>query len=100
MLVYGKCMKRIGKVTDIEFDLKERMIKQLVVKVDYEEAKKAWKRRLQIRSPKILSPAELVSGAKDAILLQRTLEEMENSVKKAQVYPNGLSREEPLETLV
>ena len=82
MPVYGKGMKRIGKVTDIEFDLKDRLITELVVKVDGEDAKKAWKGRLHLRSPKISIPAELVSGVKDAILLQRTLEEMKSSVKK------------------
>lgn len=82
MPVYGKGMKRIGKVTDIVFNLKDRMITELVVKVDGEDAKKAWKGRLHLRSPIISIPAELVSGAKDAILLQPTLEEMKNSVKK------------------
>ena len=82
MPVYGKGMKRIGKVTDIEFGLKDRLITELVVKVDGEDAKKAWKGRLHLRSPKISIPAELVSGVKDAILLQCTLEEMKSSVKK------------------
>ena len=53
MLMYGKGMKRIGKVADLEFDLENRLIKQLIVKVDGEDAKKAWKGRLQLRSPKI-----------------------------------------------
>jgi sporulation protein YlmC with PRC-barrel domain len=83
MLVYGKGMKRIGKVVDMEFDLENRSIKQLIVKVDGDDAKKAWKGRLHLRSPKILIPAEFVSGIKDAILLQHTLEEMKDSVKKA-----------------
>ena len=83
MLVYGKGMKRIGKVADLEFDLESRLIKQLIVKVDGDDAKKAWKGRLHLRSPKILIPAELISGIKDAILLQHTLEEMKDSVKKA-----------------
>jgi sporulation protein YlmC with PRC-barrel domain len=82
MPVYGKGMKRIGKVTDIEFGLKDRLITELVVKVDGVEAKKAWRGRLHLRSPKISIPAELVSGVKDAILLQCTLEEMKSSVKK------------------
>jgi sporulation protein YlmC with PRC-barrel domain len=83
MLVYGKGMKRIGKVADLEFDLENRLIKQLIVKVDGEDAKKAWKVRLQLRSPKVLIPAEFISGMKDAILLSHTLEEMKDNVKKA-----------------
>lgn len=83
MLVYGRGMKRIGKVVDMEFDLENRLIKHLVVKVDGDDAKKAWKGRLHLRSPKILIQAELVSGVKDAILLQRSLEEMKDIVKKA-----------------
>jgi len=82
MLVYGKGMKRIGKVTDMEIDLKTHLITHLIVKVDGEDAKKAWKGRLQLRSPKILIPAELISDVKDAIQLRHTLEEMKGSIKK------------------
>jgi sporulation protein YlmC with PRC-barrel domain len=69
MPVYGKGMNCIGKVTDIEFGVKDRLITELAVKVDDVDAKKAWKGRLHLRSPKISMPAELVSGVKDAILL-------------------------------
>ena len=75
-------MKRIGKVTDMEIDLKTHLITHLIVKVDGEDAKKAWKGRLQLRSPKILIPAELISDVKDAIQLRHTLEEMKGSIKK------------------
>jgi sporulation protein YlmC with PRC-barrel domain len=83
MLVYGKGMKRIGRVTDLEVDLEARVVERLIVKVDGEEAKKAWKGRLQVRSPKISIPAEYIAGVKDAIQLQRTLEEMKGNVKRA-----------------
>ncbi len=83
MLVYGKGMKRIGKVTDVKIDLQTHVITHLIVKVDGEEAKKAWKGRLQLRSPKILIPVELMSDVKDAIQLRHTLEDMKSSVKKA-----------------
>lgn len=83
MLVYGKGMKRIGKVTDVKIDLQTHLMTHLIVKVDGEDAKKAWKGRLQLRSPKILIPAELISDVKDAIQLRPTLEDMKSSVKKA-----------------
>ena len=82
MLVYGKGMKRIGKVTDLEIDVQSRLIKGLIVKVDGDEARKAWKGRLQVRSSKIFIPADFVSSVRDAIQLQHTLEEMKDKVKK------------------
>jgi sporulation protein YlmC with PRC-barrel domain len=82
MLVYGKGMKRIGKVTDLEVDVQSRLVKGLIVKVDGDDAKKAWKGRLHVRSPKVFIPADFVSSVTDAIQLQHTLEEMKDKVKK------------------
>ncbi len=82
MVVYGKGMKRIGKVTDMELDTQTHLITHLIVKVDGDDAKKAWKGRLQLRSPKISIPSELISDVKDAIQLRHTLEEMKGNVKK------------------
>lgn len=83
MSVYSKDMKRIGKVVDMEFDLESRLMKELVVKVDGRDAKKAWKGWLSLRSPKVSIPMEFVSTAKDAIQLQHTLEELKDTLKKA-----------------
>lgn len=82
MSVFGKGMKRIGKVVDVDLDLQGRTVKALVVKVDGKEAKRIWKGVLSLRSPKISLPTELVSTAKDAIQLQYGLEELKDHVKK------------------
>lgn len=81
-LVYGRGMKRIGKLVDIDVDLEGRTVKQLVVKVDGREARQAWRGKLSLRSPKISIPAESVVRAKDAVQLGHTLEELKSSLKK------------------
>jgi sporulation protein YlmC with PRC-barrel domain len=82
MLVYASGMKRIGKVADLEVDFQSRLVESLIVKVDGVEAKNAFKGRLQLRSPKISIPTQLVSSVSDAIQLQPSLEEMKSQVKK------------------
>ena len=76
-----------------------RLIKQLIVKVDGDDAKKAWKGRLHLRSPKILIPAEFVSGVKDAILLQHTLKEKGSAVNSKIPLPLRRFRTEPIDVL-
>jgi sporulation protein YlmC with PRC-barrel domain len=82
MVVYGKGMKRIGEVVDLEVDLQSRLVEDLIVKVQGVEAKKAWKGRLHVRSPKISIPTDFITSVRDAIQLQYTLEEMKDKVKK------------------
>jgi sporulation protein YlmC with PRC-barrel domain len=82
MSVFGKGMKRIGKIVDVDMDLQGRVVKALVVKVDGKEAKQIWKGIISLRSPKISVPTELISTAKDAIQLQYGLDELNDHVKK------------------
>jgi sporulation protein YlmC with PRC-barrel domain len=82
MSVYGKGMSRIGKVVDVELDLERRSIKGLIVKVEGEEARRAWKGRLHFRSPKILIPAEIIAGVKDAVLLQGNLNDAKDRIER------------------
>jgi sporulation protein YlmC with PRC-barrel domain len=82
MSVFSKDMKRIGKIADVDFDLEDRLIKGVVVKVDGGEAKRVWKGKLSLRSPRVIVPIEFVATAKDAIQLQYPLGELKDIIKK------------------
>ena len=82
MPVFDKDMKRIGKIIDIDLDLRGQTVKALLVKVDGKEAEQLWKGIVSLRGPKISVPAELISTAKDAIQLQYRLDELKAHVQK------------------
>lgn len=80
--VFSKDMKRIGKIVDVDFDLENRLVKALLVRVDGKEAKRIWRGKISLRSPKMSIPIEFVSTARDAIQLQYSIDELKSIVKK------------------
>ena len=80
-VVYSKNMVMLGTVKDLEVDTTEMKVTHLVLQVGKQIAKEVLGKLIVIRHAKARVPTSLVESIKDAIILNKPVNELKGSIE-------------------
>ena len=80
-IAYSKNMVLLGKVKDVEIDLREMKVTHLILQVEKQVAKDLLGKMIVIRHAKCRVPTQLIESVKDAVILRQAANELKGSLE-------------------
>jgi len=80
-IAYSKNMVLLGKVKDVEIDLREMKVTHLILQLEKQVAKDLLGKMIVIRHAKCRVPTQLIESVKDAVILRQAANELKSSLE-------------------